>query len=296
MTEYIYLNSVYSVFDEITKYHRFNLVKPIIANNKNISIRLSESEIPISYYNVITGYNDKVFFKMTITNDEVISYDLTLPEQNYKISSLVNKINELLLANDKDSVTTLSISYNPETLKLSLTGKYIGVAPVTILNIQVFSGTAIRLLGLTIGLSTGVTNLTTSVLNFNNAVNLNRTKNIYFFTNIFNTENTVNDYSQGNSILAKCQCNVQFNDIVSYQNESDGFINLPQSVSYIDHINLKLLDDDWEFLDFNRLNFCLSLVVQYSEKKVVTFESDNRIQEDDILLKLNNDNNLCEYL
>ena len=294
MTEYIYLNSAYSEFDSLTKYHRFNLVKPIIANNKNISIRLSESEIPISYYNVITGYNDKVNFRMTITNDEIISYDLTLPEQNYKISSLVNKINELLLANDKDSVTTLSISYNPE--KLSLTGKYIGVAPVTILNIQIFSGTAVRLLGLTVGLSTGVTNLTTSVLNFNNAVNLNRTKNIYFFTDIFNTENTVNDYSQGNSILAKCQCNVQFNDIVSYQNESDGFINLPQSVSYIDHINLKLLDDDWVFLDFNRLNFCLSLVVQYSEKKVVTFESDNRIQEDDILLKLNNDNNLCEYL
>ena len=89
---------------------------------------------------------------------------------------------------------------------------------------------------------------------------------------------------------------MQFNEIVPYQNESDGFINLPQSVSYIDHINLKLCDDDWEFLDFNRLNFCLSLVVQYSDKKVVTFESDNRTQEDDILLKLNNDNDLCEYL
>jgi hypothetical protein len=287
---------VYSEFDELTKYHRFNLVKPIIGNNKNIAIRLSEAEVPISYYNVITGYNDKVFFKMTITNDEVVSYDLTLPEQNYKISSLVAKINELLLAKDKDSVTTLSISYNPETLKLSLTGKYTGGAPVTILNIQIFSGTAIRLLGMTVGLSTGVTNLTTSVLNFNNAVNLNRTKNIYFFTNIFNTENTVNDYSQGNSILAKVQCNAIFNDIISYQNESDGFINIPQSVSYIDHINLKLLDDDWTFLDFNRLNFCLSLVVQHSEKKIVTFESDNRTQQDDMLNMLNTDNDLCEYL
>lgn len=294
MTEYIYLNSAYSEFDSLTKYHRFNLVKPIIANDKNIAIRLSESEIPISYYNVITGYNDKVNFRMTITNDEIISYDLTLPEQNYKISSLVNKINELLLANDKDAVTTLSISYNPDTLKLSLTGKYTGTAPVTILNIKIESGTAVRLLGMTVGLSTGVTNLTTSVLNFNNAVNLNRTKNIYFFTNIFNTENTVNDYSQGNSILAKCQANLQFNDIVSYQNESDGFINLPQSVSYIDHINLKLLDDDWTFLDFNRLNFCLSLVIQYSNKKVVTFESDNRTQENEILDMLSND--LCEYL
>ena len=255
MTEYIYLNSVYSEFNTLTKYHRFNLVKPIIGNNKNIAIRLSEAEVPISYFNVITGYNDKFFFKMTITNDEVINYDITLPEQNYKSSSLVTKINELLKAKDKDEVTALSISYNPETLKLSLTGKYTGVAPVTILSIEVFSGNAIRLLGMTVGLSTGRTNQTTSVLSFNNAVNLNRTKNIYFFTDIFNTNNTVNDYNQGNTILAKCQCNVLFNEIVSYQNESDGFINLPQSVSYIDHINLKLCDDDWEFLDFNRLNF-----------------------------------------
>ena len=87
---------------------------------------------------------------------------------------------------------------------------------------------------------------------------------------------------------------MQFNEIVPYQNESDGFINLPQSVSYIDHINLKLCDDDWEFLDFNRLNFCLSLVVQYSDKKVVTFESDNRTRQDDMLNMLSND--LCEYL
>ena len=57
---------------------------------------------------------------------------------------------------------------------------------------------------------------------------------------------------------------------------------------------LKLLDDDWEFLDFNRLNFCLSLVIQYSNKKVVSFESDNRTQENDILDMLPND--LCEYL
>ena len=32
MAEYVSLNSVYSHFDEISKYHGFNLVKPIIAS------------------------------------------------------------------------------------------------------------------------------------------------------------------------------------------------------------------------------------------------------------------------
>ena len=75
---------------------------------------------------------------MAITGDGVISYDITLPEQTYKISSLVLKINELLLVNDKDADTTLRISHNSDTLKFSLTGTYSGASPVTILKIEFF--------------------------------------------------------------------------------------------------------------------------------------------------------------
>ena len=78
--EYIYLNSIYSIFDNDTKYHKFNLDKPIIAHGNNIQIRLSEAEIPISYYNVTAGVNDNVFFKVTYTGDIEIDYNITIPE------------------------------------------------------------------------------------------------------------------------------------------------------------------------------------------------------------------------
>ena len=61
--EYIYLNSIYSIFDSETKYHKFNLNKPIIAHGNNIQSRLPEAEMPLSYYNTIAGINDGIFFK-----------------------------------------------------------------------------------------------------------------------------------------------------------------------------------------------------------------------------------------
>ena len=64
--EYIYLNSICSIFDSETKYHKFNLNKPIIAHGNNIQIRLSEAEIPLSYYNTISGINDSIFLGLLI--------------------------------------------------------------------------------------------------------------------------------------------------------------------------------------------------------------------------------------
>ena len=74
--EYIYLNSVYSIFDNETKYHKFNLNKPIIAHGNNIQIRLSEAEIPVSYYNVISGVMIVYFLRSHI--QEIMKLIMTL--------------------------------------------------------------------------------------------------------------------------------------------------------------------------------------------------------------------------
>ena len=81
MNEYIYLNSYYSEFNQDTKYHRFNLTKPIIGDRNNISLRLSEAEIPVSYYGVITDYNGTFSCKMTIQSGESAVYEVQLPQK-----------------------------------------------------------------------------------------------------------------------------------------------------------------------------------------------------------------------
>ena len=130
------------------------------------------------------------------------------------------------------------------------------------------SSTANRILGITDGLSTGDIDLTTATLNFLNSANLNRTKNIFLFMKeTFDTDNTNNDSNQGHTMLGKIQASQAFGKIVSYQNESDAFISLPSQVTYLDYINIKLVDDIWPYLDFQRLNFGISLIVQYTPKK-----------------------------
>ena len=282
MNEYIYLNSYYSEFNQDTKYHRFNLTKPIIGDRNNISLRLSEAEIPLSYYNVITGYNDTFSCKMTIQSGESAIYNVTLPQKNYSATQLKNKINASLSSQNRSGLFgdfTLQVDYDTQTLKFVLTGaKTAGDDKIS--KIEVMSSTtALRLLGVTNSLSTDDTSSDTKFLEFPNAVNTNRTKNIFFFTNVFDTENS-NNRNDGGTILAKVQAQKVFKEIISYQNESDALISIPKQNTYIDHINIKLLDDDFEFLDFNRLNFTFSLVVQLTPKKAMEYDNEDRTPTD----------------
>ena len=266
--EYIYLNSIYSIFDDETKYHKFNLNKPIIAHGNTIQIRLSEAEIPISYYNTIAGVNDSIVFKVTYTGDNK-TYNITIPEKNYDADEMENFLNTSLTALDANDIT-LRIAYDTQTLKYTLTASYIGSGSTKILKIEVVSSTANRTLGVTDALTTGDISLTKATLNFLNSANLNRTKNIFLFMKeTFDTDNTNNDSNQGHTILGKIQASEQFGSIVSYQNESDSFLSLPNQVTYLDHLNIKLVDDIWSNLDFQRLNFGISLIVQYTPKKIL---------------------------
>ena len=281
MNEYIYLNSYYSEFNQDTKYHRFNLTKPIIGDRNNISLRLSEAEIPVSYYNVITDYNDFFSFKITIAPNDTYTYDVQLPQKNYTVPQLTIAINNSISSQHTDvfSNFSLRIDYDAQTGKFTLTGaKTAGNDDIR--KIEVMSSTtALRLLGVTNSLSTDDTSSDTKILEFPNAVNTNRTKNIFFFTNVFDTENS-NNRNDGGTILAKVQAQKVFKEIISYQNESDALISIPKQNTYIDHINIKLLDDDFEFLDFNRLNFTFSLVVQLTPKKAMEYDNEDRTPTD----------------
>jgi hypothetical protein len=289
--EYIYLNSVNSTFSDITKYHTFFLTKPIIAHDRKINIKLQDAEIPISYYNIITGYNDTFSFKITNTSDLEKTYSFAFPQKNYTSKQLITYINSQITTNGAvaNGITT-SMSFDEQSLKFTIN---CSADTAIVKKIEITNTLATRIMGFTNGDKTAESAVNTLTLTAPNASNLNRTKNIYFFVKSFNTNNSNSDLNEGNDILAKVQAGVRFNDIISYQNSSDLFINIPEHISYIDRLELKLLDDDFEFLDFNRLNFCLSLCIQYTDKQNVVFESDERTQDAQLLLL---EEQLCENI
>lgn len=280
--EYIFLNSINSTFNDNSKFHTFFLTKPILAHNKIIQLKLQEAEIPISYYNIITGYNDTFSFQVTNTSDLEKTYSFTFPQKNYTSKQIVTYINEQITIQGAvaNSITT-SVSFDEQSLKFTIKC----VADTAIIKkIEITDTLGTRIMGFSNGYTTAESAVNTLSLTANDASNLNRTKNIYFFIKSFNTNNSNSDLNEGNDILAKVQANVKFNDIISYQNSSDLFINIPQNVTYIDKIELKLLDDDFTFLDFNRLNFCLALAVQYMEKENVVFETTERTQDEQLIM------------
>ena len=278
--EYIFLNSVNSIFNDNSKFHTFSLTKPILGNDKKIQIKLQEAEIPISYYNIISGYNDTFSFTVTNTSDALKTYSFTFPQKNYTSKQIITYINsEIVTQGASVNGITTSISFDEQTLNFSINCT---ADTIIVKRIEIGTILANRIMGYTNGFKTDDSTLSKLSLISPNASNLNRTKNIYFFIKSFNTNNSNSDLSEANDILAKVQANVKFNDIISYQNSSDLFINIPDSISYIDKIELKLLDDDNEFLDFNRLNFCLSLCVQFIKKDDVVFNKEEKNHDEQL--------------
>jgi len=119
----LYLNSVDSVYDETEEYYRFTLPRPITTDNKRMSLRLVEAEIPLTYFNIITGYNDFLEFKVTKDGGFATArtYELTIPQKNYSVQEMLVILNALIVEEGATfSNLTTSMSFNSQTLRFSI--------------------------------------------------------------------------------------------------------------------------------------------------------------------------------
>jgi len=257
----LYLNSTDAIYDSNLKRYRFQLPYPVMTSNKSLAYRLVESEVPVSYYNVVSGYNDTFVFKhIYMFNDTPFAhtYTITIPEQNYSAVELASYINTSIVAQGKviNGVSTL-VNFSEQSLKFSINCS----ADTSIIkSIEVLESSATKLLGCVSGSTTGDQTSGNLTLVMTNACNLNRTKNIYIMTDEFGIDTRSNTNKSHLSILSKVQASNPFPNIISYQNEADEYININPQITYIDHINIYMLDDDRQDLYFNNVNFCISLI------------------------------------
>ena len=259
MNQFVYLNSADAEYDSILKRFRFQLPTPITSNNKAISLRLAEAEVPVTYYNVITGVNDTfVFTTKNAINQNVKTYTIVLAEQNYSAIEMVAALNAGIVAEGKtaNSITTV-ITFSEQTLRFTINCT---ATDAVIKSIDVLESTASQSIGFVVGQTTGdnVTNNLSLVME--HAANLNRTKNCYIMTDEFGLLTRTSTNTSNLTILSKVQMAVPFGSIVSYQNEYAQYIALNKQINYIDHINIYMLDDRREHLHFNNVNFCLFLL------------------------------------
>ena len=287
----LYLNSVESTYSETDKYYRFTLPRPITTDNKSLSLRLVECEIPITYFNIITDYNDKFSFLVQAENSlgQVGSkvYNIVIPQKNYSVQEMLTTLNLLIVAEGAtfNSLTT-TMSFNSQTLRFNI-NVVSSSSSVVVRSIAMLVEnptrdiTSMKVLGFIPGVDTVFPDATTGVLEFSNSINMNRTKNIYIMTNNLGLNTRTNSNNNKLSILSKVQASQPFGSIVSYQSESDNYITINPQITYIDHVDLYLLDDEGVDLHLNGVNWCVSLVFQEGiiSNSVSTFQANRTLTQ-----------------
>ena len=271
----LYLNSVDSVYDSVEKYYRFKLPRPITTDNKSMSLRLVECEVPITYFNILTDYNDKFSFLVQAENSLGQTgskvYNIVIPQKNYGVQDMLTTLNLLIVAAGAtfNSLTT-TMSFDPQTLRFNInvvsSSNSVVVKSVSMLaEGPTRDITAMKVLGFIPGTDTIFPDAATGVLEFSNSINMNRTKNIYIMTNDIGLDTRTNVNDNKLSILSKVQASEPFGSIVSYQSEYDEYITINPRINYIDHIDIYLRDDESHDLYLNGVCFCISLLFKQGE-------------------------------
>ena len=271
-SQMLYLNSVESEYNETEKYYRFTLPRPITTDNKSMSLRLVEAEIPVSYFNIITDYNNKFSFLVQAENSagQVGSkgYNIVIPQKNYSVQEMLTTLNLLIVAQGAEfnSLTT-TMSFNSQTLRFNInvvsSSSSVVVRSIAMLvENPIREITAMKVLGFIPGVDNVFPDATTGVLEFSNSINMNRTKNIYIMTDKLGLDTRTNTNNNKLSIISKMQAFTPFGSIVSYQSENDDYITINPNINYIDHLDIYLIDDEGKDLYLNGVNFCISLLFQ----------------------------------
>ena len=262
MSQMLYLNSVDSTYDDVEKYYRFTLPRPITTDNKSMSLRLVECEVPITYFNIITNYNDFLEIKIIANTSPMLTklYQLTIPQKNYSVQEMLTTLNLLIVESGATFADlTTSISFNSQTLRFSVNVVSSSTNEVLFISLQ-NETTSQKVTGAVPSFSS--VSGTSASLEFTNSINMNRTKNIYIMTNDLGIDTRTNSNNNKLNILSKVQASQPFGSIVSYQSESDNYITINPQINYIDNIDIYLLDDEGVDLYLNGVNYCLSLVFQ----------------------------------
>lgn len=268
----LFLNSYHG--DEIQPgVFKFHLNNPIYARRDNIiKVELVKFEIPVSMYNFSASNNRldiQVAYKISASQFD--TFNITFPEKNYNINDIVSYINNT----SPTTNITLSAAYDKQRLKLNITATKNNNSVVGIHHIKILDTTTCsRTLGLLtadvqhqldMNLFTSASSLT---LEASSVINLSFPQVIFVKTDM-KLENR-DSHGEMSSVLSKIDIDKDFGQILHYKDESP--ITFDIADKYIDHVNIQLLDDDFDLIKSNGANFHCTLSFTFHNKSTNTYE------------------------
>ena len=197
-------------------------------------VSVIDAEIPYSFYNVTTKNNTLV----------INTIEISINPQNYSAFNIVDAFNEKFTIEGLDIV----MSFNDNTNKFSL---------LSATSFTIDSTTMIKELGM------DDLPQTTNTYISNKVCNLAGTSSIYIRSDNMNIQN-INSFGKTNGVLSKVLVNTSPGNFIFFQPSTPQYFILGNSLNFI---NIQLLNDDNEFIDFNGLDWSLSLSIEYFRKK-----------------------------
>jgi len=255
-----------------TTYASFNLDTPIIIDKEHSAlISLNSAIIPYSMYNIRSGINDRIPFRL-ITDDSLLFR--IIPEGNYTITTLANTIKILL---DDLLTQTYSISFNRTSMKYTFvsTNKeiYFDFSQNTD-TAHIEMGFGEREITPITGIGNGVDSLiSTNVPDVNGSIH-----SIFVRTNLTSKSSIDSQTKSFSTILGKIPIDTNFGGVLFF-NPRDNTQKILLDTHIINIITIRITDENNRLINLNGLNCNLSILVDIVNKTDKIVKENRRTQE-----------------
>lgn len=205
------------------------------------TIDLINAQIPCSFYNVNVNNN---FFSYTVDG---VNYSFSISEGNYNSATFISKFTVLFLAGEHGQTLSLSLNSLNGKLTFSVSGYTLVINTDTTLY-EV------------LGLAQNTTYTITSSLTCPYPCNFLGVKKIKICSQSLAPLNGWDSSSLSNTtLLHTLTVNDAAYGIITYQNQMNTAVMLKNRI--INNIDIQLLDENNQFIDFNGINWSMTFVL-----------------------------------
>ena len=264
-------------FGDLNSHLFIDLTEPILVDSKTEEIHqvVLSGEIPNSFYNVSSDLNNNII-RFTSNNE---SLPFTLPNKNYDINELVKVLN--------DGFFPLVVSYDRFTMKLTFSNN---TNFTTVLNLS--TSTANKILGFDEN-DADITILANQSTTSTGVVDLATVHSIFIKSN--SSSNMIFSTRAGfSSTIQKISIDVNSGGII-YLNQNDSRQHTVLN-NNIEFIELKLTDQNNNLLNFNNINYEITMAFYiFAINKVVRTQNLNIRNRNQVLTTNTETNNMRPF-
>jgi hypothetical protein len=261
---------------DLFSYFQYILKENIeIPHNQRALISLHSATIPYSFYNIRTGINDTLIFKVDAGGQSTSTQTLTIPAGNYSVYSLQEIITTDI--NSHQSVGfleyTFTMDYDTDKNKFlyGAINDLVEATPVVVSFFFVGNDQACNIeMGFNENDSIVITNTDDKSLRYSkNVVDINGSiHGVYIRSNLVSKGTLDSQNGTLSNILARIPLSVQSGGILfAEQNSHKSIVD----IRTINTLTIRLTDERNRILDLNGLHFqlCISIDFIYAEKPIL---------------------------